>query len=99
MNRPDALAVRDEASRIIVDELLQSIQRDLPHIRRHARVEDDVESLRRLTDEFETAVARFREATSKREPPRWLITVHQLLEALHQNAYIRFLASGPAKTH
>src|SRR5262249_13518421 len=99
MNRPDALAVRDETSRIIVDELLQLIPPQLPQIRRHARVEADVESSGRLPDEFETAVLRFREAPSKREPPRWLITVHQLLEALHQNAYIRFLAGGPAKTH
>jgi hypothetical protein len=99
MNPTNATAVRDEASRIIVDELLQSIQGDLPHIRRHASIEDDVESLRRLTDEFGSAVARFRDATAKREPPRWLVTVHQLLEALHQNAYVRFLAGGPAKTH
>jgi hypothetical protein len=55
MSQSDAIPVRDEASRIIVDELLQLIHRDLPHIRRHVRIEDDVESLRRWTDEFGTA--------------------------------------------
>ena len=97
MSQSDAIPIRDEASRIIVDELLQSIHRDLPHIRRYVRIEDDVESLRRWTDEFGTAIARFREAALKREPPHWLVIVHQLLEALHQNAYIRLLAGGPAK--